>query len=73
MEGYIAKYDSERGFGFIKNNDYPNGLFFHVTGIVGHRKGVNEQFELNERVFFEVRTDATKADGRMQAFNVKKI
>ena len=39
LEGYIASYNKERGFGFIKADGLEQPLFFHYSFLEGEEEG----------------------------------
>lgn len=64
--GKIKFFDSERGFGFVKEMDSENDFFIH------HSKLKSETIYDNDYVVFKLK-DSTKKKGTMEAFNMYLI
>ncbi|WP_433798617.1 cold-shock protein [Actinomycetospora sp. CA-084318] len=63
-EGVVARYDAERGFGFITPDAGGDDLFLHVSVIVG-----SESLEKGDRVRYKVR----QSDRGPQADRVERL
>ncbi|MDL5158137.1 cold shock domain-containing protein [Actinomycetospora sp. Odt1-22] len=63
-EGVVARYDAERGFGFITPDSGGDDLFLHVSVIVG-----SEPLEKGDRVRYKVR----QSDRGPQADRVERL
>lgn len=61
-EGTVKFFNTEKGFGFISQNDNRSEIFVHTTGLI-------DEIQENDRVSYEV------AEGRkgLNAINVKVI
>jgi cold shock CspA family protein len=69
MEGVIEKL-TDRGFGFIKHDDFERGIFFHATSLVD---GLNyEDLQEGDKVSFELIDNPNGKDGK-NAVDVSKI
>ncbi|MGN0378785.1 MAG: cold shock domain-containing protein [Butyrivibrio sp.] len=62
MTGTVIFYNSERGFGFIRQDENPENIFFHISNC-------SEQPEANMRVQYAI------AEGRkgLEAVNISII
>ncbi|GAA4919664.1 cold shock domain-containing protein [Mucilaginibacter defluvii] len=62
QEGIVKFFNTQKGFGFISQNDNRDDLFVHSTGLI-------DQINENDRVSYEVET------GRkgLNAINVQVI
>ncbi|MCD2187529.1 cold shock domain-containing protein [Actinomycetospora sp. SF1] len=63
-EGVVARYDAERGFGFITPDAGGDDLFLHVSVVVG-----SESLEKGDRVRYKVR----QSDRGPQADRVERL
>nr|WP_246325979.1 cold shock domain-containing protein [Actinomycetospora corticicola] len=63
-EGVVARYDADRGFGFITPDAGGDDLFLHVSVIVG-----SESLEKGDRVRYKVR----QSDRGPQADRVERL
>lgn len=63
-QGYVVKFDAERGFGFIKFKEFDKELFFHIKGFKANRNPV-----IGEQVLFDIKPDK---QGRPVAVNVQE-
>lgn len=63
-EGVVARYDAERGFGFLTPDDGGDDLFVHVSVVVG-----DEPLQRGDRVRFGVR----QSDRGPQADRVERL
>lgn len=62
-KGTVKWFNSEKGFGFIKNNENGEDIFVHFTGIVAEGFKTLEEGQ-------EVTFDITNGDRGPQAVNV---
>lgn len=65
--GFIQKFDSERGFGFIASDSSPDvgrGVFFHIASVAP-----GNVVSVGQRVSFIESVDSR--NGKVQAFDVK--
>jgi cold shock CspA family protein len=65
MQGIIVKYNSERGFGFLRGDTARSDVFFHKTAVVG---GVVPEVDMVVEFVEEPGTN-----GRLRATNVRAI
>jgi cold shock CspA family protein len=65
MQGTIVKYNSERGFGFLRGDTARSDVFFHKTAVVG---GVVPPIVSAVEYVEEI-----GKDGRLKAVNVRPI
>ncbi|MDY3619292.1 cold-shock protein [Agathobaculum sp.] len=66
MTGTVKWFNSEKGFGFIKNDDGSDDLFVHFSAIQGDGY---KSLEEGQRVSFDSETDP-KNSRKMRAVNV---
>ena len=66
MQGTVAWYNSQKGFGFLKPSDGSKDVFVHFSAIVSDGY---KQLTENQRVEFEV----VKGPKGLQAADVKVI
>ena len=67
MQGIIAKWFDERGFGFIRRDDRHPDLFVHINALLDG----GDSLVKGKRVSFEVAEDAKS--GKKQAINVRVL
>jgi CspA family cold shock protein len=67
--GTVKWFNSDKGYGFIKNDDGGEDLFVHFSGIAseGYRS-----LDEGQKVTFEIDTDTAK-NGRLYAKNVTVV
>jgi CspA family cold shock protein len=61
-EGTVKFFNSQKGFGFISQNDNRNEIFVHVTGLI-------DEIRENDRVEYDVE----EGKKGLNAINVKVI
>jgi cold shock CspA family protein len=65
MQGIIVKYNSERGFGFLRGDASRTDVFFHKTAMTGGSvPAVDMVVEFAEEM---------GSNGRLRAINVRPI
>ena len=69
LSGTVKWFNSEKGFGFISNDDGSGDIFVHFSAIVcdGYKK-----LEEGQKVTFEAEPDPKDA-GKLRAINVTAI
>jgi len=51
MRGTIKSYNSDKGYGFVRADDSPSDVFFHITKVLRGEPtpGATVEFDLGER------------------------
>ncbi len=68
-KGTVKWFNSEKGYGFIKNDQTDEEIFVHFSSI---EKDGYKTLEENQQVTYEVAPDA-KNDNKKQAVHVKVV
>lgn len=68
-QGTVKWFKSDKGFGFVTNDETKEDIFVHFSGIVGDGYKVLEE---GQKVTFDIEKDP-KDDSKNKAVNVTKI